>query len=158
MAWFGGLLLTGEQERKELEMAYCSQDDLVKMISQTELAELTAESGNEPDAAVVAEAIAKAAGEIDSYLAVRYVLPLAATPLQVQSLAVDMALYHLYSRRNVAPQVRRQKYEAAVAFLKEVAAGQAQVAGLCESSGDSRQVEEFSSASRLFGRDVLSEW
>ncbi len=110
-------------------MAYCSQDDLVKMISLAELAELTAESGDEPDAAVVAEAIVKAAGEIDSYLAVRYVLPLAATPPQVQSLAVDMALYHLYSRRSVAPQVRRQKYDAAVAFLKEVAAGQALVEG-----------------------------
>jgi phage gp36-like protein len=139
-------------------MAYCSQDDLVKMISLTELAELTAESGNEPDAVVVAEAIVKAAGEIDSYLAMRYVLPLAATPPQVQSLAVDMALYHLYSRRSVAPKVRQQKYDAAVAFLKEVAAGQALVEGAGEPSGDNREVGEFSGASRVLGRDGLSEW
>jgi phage gp36-like protein len=139
-------------------MAYCSQDDLVKMISLKELAELTAESGDDPDAAVVAEAIVKAAGEIDSYLAMRYVLPLAATPPQVQSLAVDMALYHLYSRRSVAPQVRGQKYDAAVAFLKEVAAGQALVEGIGSPSGDNRQVGEFASASRIFGRDGLSEW
>ena len=139
-------------------MAYCSQDDLVKMISLAELAELSAESGDEPDAAVVTEAIVKAAGEIDAYLAVRCVLPLAATPPQMQSLAVDMALYHLYSRRSVAPEVRRQKYDAAVAFLKEVAAGQAQVTGIGSLSGDNRQVEEFSGASRVFRRDGLSEW
>ena len=91
----------------------------MKMISLAELAELTGR-----DAAVVAEAIVKAAGEIDSYLAMRYVLP-GGHSAQVQSLVVDMALYHLYSRRSIAPQVRQQKYDAAVAFLKEVAAGQA---------------------------------
>lgn len=139
-------------------MAYCSQDDLLKMIPPAELAELTAESGEAPDAAVVAEAIAKAAGEIDAYLAVRYVLPLPATPPQVKNLAVDMALYHLYSRRSVAPAVRRQKYAAAVDFLKQVAAGQAVVGGAGEPSGDHPQVGEFSGASRIFGRDDLSEW
>lgn len=139
-------------------MAYCSQDDLLKMIPPAELAELTSESGEVPDAAVVAEAIAKAGGEIDAYLAVRYVLPLAATPPQVKNLAVDMALYHLYSRRSVAPPVRRQKYEAAVAFLKQVTAGQAVVDGAGEPSGDNRQVGEFSGASRVFGRDGLSDW
>ena len=61
-------------------MAYCSQDDLLKMIPEAELAELTAESGDIPDPVVVAEAIAKADGEIDSYLAVRYSLPLVGHP------------------------------------------------------------------------------
>ena len=139
-------------------MAYCSQDDLLKMIPAAELASLTAESGEEPDAAVVAEAIAKAAGEIDAYLAVRYVLPLTATPPQVKNLAVDLALYHLYSRRSVAPAVRRQNYEAAMAFLKEVAAGQALVEGAGEPSGDNRRVGEFSGAPRVLGRNGLSDW
>lgn len=139
-------------------MAYCSQDDLLKMIPSAELASLTAESGDEPDAAVVAEAIAKAAGEIDAYLAVRYVLPLTATPPQVKNLAVDLALYHLYSRRSVAPLVRRQNYEAAMAFLKEVAAGQALVEGAGEPSGENRQVGEFSGAPRVLGRNGLSDW
>ncbi len=139
-------------------MAYCSQDDLVKLVSLTELAELTAESGEMPDAAVVAEAIAKAEGEIDSYLGVRYVLPLAAIPPQVQGLAMDMALYHLYSRRSVVPPVRLQKYEAAVAFLKEVAAGQVLVSGLGEPAGGNRQVGEFTGPSRVFGRNGLFGW
>lgn len=139
-------------------MAYCTADDLLLLIPLAELTELTADSEDLPDATVIADAIDKAAAEIDSYLGVRYVLPLAGTPSQVRNLAVDMALYHLYSRRSLAPQVRRQKYEAAVAFLKQVAAGQALVDGAGEASGDQRQVAEFSGSSRVFGRDDLAEW
>jgi phage gp36-like protein len=138
-------------------MDYCSEDDLLKMISPTELAELTSDSGD-ADPAVVAEAIAKAGAEIDAYLAVRYILPLAATPPQVQNLAVDMAIYHLYSRRSVTPMVRQQKYEAAVAFLKQVAAGEAMVEGAGEPAGENRQVGEFSGAPRVLSRDGLTEW
>jgi phage gp36-like protein len=76
-------------------MAYCIQDDLLKMIPIAELAELTAESGTEPDSEVVAEAVAKADGEIDAYLGVRYSLPLAEVPALVRSLSVDLALFHL---------------------------------------------------------------
>ena len=57
-----------------------------------------------------------------------------------------------------APQVRVQKYDAAVAFLKEVAAGQALVESTDSPSGDNQQVEEFSGAFRVFHRDGLSEW
>jgi phage gp36-like protein len=54
--------------------------------------------------------------------------------------------------------VRQQKYEAAVAFLKQVAAGQASIGGAGEPSGDSRQVEEFSGAARVCDRDGLADW
>jgi phage gp36-like protein len=139
-------------------MAYCTQDDLLLMITVEELSELTTEMGEAPDLMVVEEAIAKADGEIDAYLGVRYSLPLAGIPDQVRSLSVDMALYHLYSRRSVAPLVRAQKYAAAVAFLKQVAAGQALVAGAGDTAGDAGQVEEFSGAPRVLDRDGLSKW
>jgi phage gp36-like protein len=134
-------------------MAYCSEDDILKMMPQAELAELTAESGDIPDPEVVAQAINKAAAEIDSYLQVRYSLPLSSTPELIKSLGVDLAIYHLYSRRSVMPPVRRQNYEAAVAFLKEVAAGQA---GLVEVAGEPSA--EVSGAGRLFSRNDLEDW
>ena len=140
-------------------MAYCTLDDLKMLISETELAQLTSEAGEEPDPEVAAWAMAQASGEIDSYLAVRYSLPLSEVPPQVQTLAADMAIYHLYTRRSVAPRARRQKYEAAVAFLKEVAAGRAVVAGLAgEISPASRQAPEVSAAGRLFSRDGQKDW
>ncbi len=135
-------------------MAYSTQADLEKLIPAAELAQLTAESGDEPDAAVVASAISQADAEIDSYLGTRYQVPLDPAPTAVRSLSADLAIYHLYSRRSVVPQVRRQRYDAAVAFLKQVAAGQAAVEGWAGGA----QVQEFSGPARLFGRGDLSEW
>jgi phage gp36-like protein len=141
-------------------MAYCTQDDLLKLVPELELAQITAESGDAPDAAVVSEAIAKADAEIDAYLAVRYQLPLEAVPARVKSLAVDLSLYHLYSRRSVAPEVRRQRYEDAVAFLKLVGAGKAEIVGAAgmELPGDVQDVTEITSAARVFDRDKMSGW
>jgi phage gp36-like protein len=141
-----------------MAMAYCIQNDLLLMVPEEELAELTTDMGGGPDPMVVEEAIAKADGEIDAYLGVRYTLPLVGVPAQVRSLSVEIALYHLYSRRSVMPQVRRQKYEAALAFLKLVAAGQAMVEGAGEPTGNSRQVEEFSGATRVCDRNGLVDW
>jgi len=140
-------------------MAYCTEDDLIKMISPSELAELTVESGEVPDSLIIAEAISKAEAEIDSYLGVRYVVPLASPPARVKALAVDLAIYHLYSRRSVAPPVRQQKYEAVVAFLKQVAAGQAVIIGpQGELPTVAKEVTDATSATRVFSRDTLPDW
>ncbi|RJR48281.1 MAG: DUF1320 domain-containing protein [Deltaproteobacteria bacterium] len=140
-------------------MAYSTQDDLLTVISQGELAALTAESGEVPDSQVVAEAIARADAEIDAACGVRYQVPFSPVPERVKSLSADLAVYHLYSRRGVAPEVRRQKYLDALAFLNQVAAGRATLAG----SGDeppaaARQSPDFVSSHRLFSRDTLGEW
>lgn len=138
-------------------MAYCTQDDLLKLVPEAEMAQLSAELGNTPDAAVVTEVIARADAEIDAYLAVRYQLPLAETPPRVKFLSVDLALFHLYSRRSVAPEVRQQKRDEAVAFLKLVAAGKAEIIGAAgvEVPGDAQDVTEISSATRVFSRDEM---
>ncbi len=141
-------------------MAYCTESDLLTMIPVRELAELTAESGETPDSLVVAEAIHRADGEIDAYLAMRYTLPLSPLPDQVKGLSIDMALYHLYSRRSVAPTVRRQKYEAAVSFLKLVAAGEAKVEDVPDplpQPGEVQVGSEFVSATRIFSRNT-QDW
>jgi phage gp36-like protein len=142
-------------------MSYCTQSDLLTMIPLQELAELTADSGDTPDSGVVDEAIHRADAEIDAYLGMRHTLPLTPLPDQVKGLSIDMALYHLFSRRSVAPTVRRQKYEAAVAFLKLVAAGEAVLEDSgndTTSTGDQVLVgSEFSSATRIFTRDT-QDW
>ena len=140
-------------------MAYCSEDDILKMIPQSELAELTAESGEVPDSLIIMDAMSKAASEIDSYLGVRYVVPLATPPDRVKGLAVDLAIYHLYSRRSVVPPVRQQKYDAGVAFLKQVAAGQLVVVGpQGELPTVAKKVTDSTSAIRAFTRDTQADW
>lgn len=140
-------------------MAYCSEDDLLKMIPQSELAELTAESGEVPDSLIIAEAISKAEAEIDSYLGVKYVVPLSAPPARVKTLAVDLAIYHLYSRRSVMPPVRQQNYDDAVAFLQQVAAGQIMIVGpQGELPTLTKEVTDSTSAIRVFSRNTLADW
>lgn len=139
-------------------MAYCSVEDLLNMISREELAALTAEAGEEPDGTVVGAAIAKAEDEINAYVAGRYPVPLTPVPPQIVGVAVDLTLYHLYSRRSVMPPVRRQRYEAALMFLWLVAAGQVhleEAAGQGEKAG---QPAEMTGGVRLFSRSTLGDW
>lgn len=115
-------------------MAYCTQDDILKMISESELVEITADLGSEVDPDVVAEAIEKADSEINSYCEGRYrsLLPFDPVPGRIQSLSVDLAIYHLFSRRNQSPEERRQRYDDAIAFLRDVSRGKANIPGLTD--------------------------
>jgi phage gp36-like protein len=140
-------------------MAYCSADDLLKMIPQADLADLTVESGEVPDSLIIAEAISKAAAEIDAYLGVKYVVPLSSPPDQVKALAVDLAIYHLYSRRSIVPPVWQQRYEAAMAFLKQVATGEVVIVGPeGEAPTPAKEVTDASSAIRVFSRCTQRDW
>jgi phage gp36-like protein len=140
-------------------MAYCTEDDLLMMIPQLELAELTVESGEVPDSLIIADAINKAGAEIDSYLGVKYVVPLDTPPDRVKALAVDLAIYHLYSRRSIVPPVWQQRHDAAVAFLKQVVAGQMVIVGpQGELPTVAKEVTDATSAIRTFTRDTQADW
>lgn len=139
-------------------MPYAVPEDLVNMVPEEELAQLTAEAGELPDPGVLADAIARADAEIDSYLAVRYQVPISPAPDRLKALSVDVALYHLYTRRGVAPEVRRRPYEDAIAFLKLAAAGQVLIEGAGGEARESRTTAEFTGPSRQFSRNTLGDW
>jgi phage gp36-like protein len=139
-------------------MPYAVPEDLVNMVPEEELAQLTAEAGELPDPGVLADAIARADAEIDSYLAVRYQVPISPAPDRLKALSVDVALYHLYTRRGVAPEVRRRPYEDAIAFLKLAAAGQVLIEGAGGEARESRTAVEFTGPSRQFSRNTLGDW
>lgn len=143
-------------------MAYCTQADILKMISSGELAQLTAETGATPDADVVSEVIAHADGEIDSYLAVRYALPVTPAPARLKTLSVTFSLYYLFSRRPKLgmPETVRNNYRDGVQFLRDVAGGKAEIpdAAGSELPGTESGVAEMTSANRVFDRDKLGGW
>jgi phage gp36-like protein len=74
-------------------------------------------------------ALREAWGEVESYLAQRYALPLPALPEVLRAKALDIAVYRLALRRGIRPgtadEVLLQRYRDAVAFLKDVALGKA---------------------------------
>jgi phage gp36-like protein len=140
-------------------MAYCSEDDLLKLIPQADLTDLTVEAGDVPDSLIIDDAIGKADAEIDSHLGVKYVVPFSPIPDQIKVLAVDMAIYHLYSRHNIVPTVRQQRYDAAVAFLKQVVTGEMVIVGPAgEMPTVAKEVTDSTSAVRCFTRNNLADW
>ncbi len=140
-------------------MAYSTYEDVLHQIPLEELTELTTESGDTPDLQVVEEAIARADSEIESYCGVRYSVPISPVPPLLRTLSVDMALYHMYSRRSTAPAVRRVKYTEAVSLLREIATGAAVLTGTEKPRETSdHDVAVLTSNSRLFTRDSLAGW
>lgn len=141
--------------RIEEIMAYCTQNDIGKLIPTQELAELTTEAGSTPDSAVITEAIAKADAEIDSYLGVIYAVPISVLPTRIKSLSEDFSLYYLYMRRSAIPEARQKAYDDGIAFLQLVASGKA---SLPSASGSSSQGMQLSSADAIFSRDNMTSW
>lgn len=109
-------------------MTYATQSDMSDRFGAVELAQLTDRvNGAVIDATVLGRALTDADAEVDSYLARRYSLPLASTPVVVVRIAADIARYRLYD--DAAPTQVRQRYEDAVSLLKRMASGDVQLAG-----------------------------
>ena len=106
-------------------MAYCTQDDISPaQLDEDILVQLTDDDG---DGDVVDDpvdrAIADAGAEIDAYCMGRYTVPLSPVPAMIRRIAVDMAIYHLYSRRGDPPGNRVDRYKNAIRFLEKVSTG-----------------------------------
>lgn len=75
----------------------------------------------------VDRALADADAEIDSYLTGRYALPLSPVPANIGRVAASIARYRLLG--DAVTEVARKHYEDARAWLKDIAAGRAQIEG-----------------------------
>lgn len=103
-------------------MTYASQQNLIDRFGEDELIQLTDRDNlGAIDAAVVARALADADAEINGYLSTRYTLPLSPVPAVLEKLACDIARYQLFE--NAVTEIVKERYENAIRFLKDVAAG-----------------------------------
>ena len=71
----------------------------------------------------------RATREADSYLSVRYRLPLARIDAVLSGVVMDMALYHVAGDANRMTEVIATRYKAAVKWLEQVSAGRATLPG-----------------------------
>lgn len=106
-------------------MAYAVQDDITALYSPDALYVADRDGDGVPDAEAVTRALKLASGEIDSYLGVRFALPLAETPDLLVQFCVDIALYRLALSRDVLSDEHRNRYEDTVKHLKDIARGSA---------------------------------
>jgi len=136
-------------------VAYCNFDDVEARIGEDDLAALADYDGNgAADADVVARAIESAGALIDSYLGVRYSVPVSGAPPALNTCAVNLAIYFLRLGRDSVTEDARSQYEDDLAWLSLVAAGQVSL-GLDERPAASSGAGGVRSESqpRLFGRD-----
>lgn len=119
-------------------MIYATQNDIVEAYSEDALYVADRDGDGVVDAVAVSAALARASEEIDSYIAVRYPLPLAETPGLLKGFCIDIALYRLASTRNVVSEEHRQRYEDAIKHLEKIAKG---IAALPVAAADGEEEE-----------------
>jgi phage gp36-like protein len=107
-------------------MAYSTLTDILKVIPEVTVIQLTDDvAANSVDEAKVDEAIALADGEIDTYVGVKYPVPLTApVPAIIRGISCDITIYKIYKRRlEEVPETRETSYRDAVKLLKEIRDG-----------------------------------
>ena len=136
-------------------MTYATQSHLVDRFGSDELAQLTdRETGATIDAAVLGRALADADAEIDGYLAARYTLPLASTPVTLVRIAAYIARYRLFADR--ATDAVRQFYADAVRDLKAIAAGNIIIDGALPLAASTNTITvKVSAPEPIFNSDAL---
>jgi len=103
---------------------YCSIDDLIKRISLEDLTQLSDDDGDgEYDENIVNEAIEYAQDIIDGYVGKKYQVPLDPIPEIIKRIAVDLAIYWLYSRSDEIPEEIENRYKNQIKMLEDIAKG-----------------------------------
>lgn len=107
-------------------MPYCVIDDLIKALPEQQLIRITDDDQTGAyDSGRVQEAIDSASEEVDVYLGGRIALPITGDiPPILSKMAVDIAIYNLYSRvKEQIPETRKERYRNATRFLEKVSEG-----------------------------------
>lgn len=135
-------------------MSYATQTDLTDRYDEAQLLPIADRDGdNVLDSAVIAKALADADAEIDSYIVKAYDLPLPSTPARLVTIACDIAFYRLHPAR--PPDDVRRRYEDAVAWLRDVAEGRAELDIAGEPPAAAGGTLSFSGPDRVFDRKGL---
>ena len=140
-------------------MPYSTYNDIKKMIPELALINLTDDTdtgvANQDD---IAEAIAQADAEIDTYCGARFHTPFAAVPDVIRKTSVDIAIYNLYSRRaEKIPETRVDRYKNAVRILEHISKGEISIGIDPEPAKSSHGSPESNKRlnDRVFTRDRL---
>ncbi|MFW1807596.1 gp436 family protein [Acinetobacter ursingii] len=108
---------------------YATRQDLEARFGLGEIANLEA---MQTSVSSIADALQDAAEEIDSYIAVKYQLPLPSVPSTLKRVACNIARYRLYFQQPTEEVENR--YKAEIDFLKRIADGKAVLNILNESN------------------------
>ena len=118
-------------------MAYCTETDIKRQIDWDTVVQLTDDNDSGViDTDILDRAIADADAEIDSYCGTKYDVPFSTVPVMIRKMSVDISIYNLYARRRGAPEDRKERYDDAISFLKDISKGIASLGGDGPSADD----------------------
>nr|BDD46511.1 hypothetical protein 15 [bacterium] len=142
---------------------YCTLDDIKKQVQETTLIEITDDSlSGQINEDVVNETILYADTLINGYLRGRYTLPLQTTPEIIKVIAIDLAIYRLYSRRfhTDMPDSINDKYKNSIKLLEQIQKGIVSLG--IETMGTPPKLGEYRTnktyQDRIFTKEVLDAY
>ncbi len=138
-------------------MAYSTLDDILLNMDETELIQLTDDSGSEVvDSDTVLRAISDADRLIDVYLGSRYRLPMESVPDLIRTMSVDLSIFNLFSRRGAVPDIRKDRHALTLQTLDKLAAGKITIDARENHEAATRHVKASrSQGDRLITRQTL---
>jgi len=149
-------------------MPYASEQDIIDIYGAPRLDMLAdIDANGTRDAAKIERALNTASDVIDGYISNRYALPLPRASGVLRDCCVSIAVYRMASDPTLMGEDVRQRYEDAIAFLKDVAKGVAGLGSIPTSAQSaaaaasgapplaSPQTVLVESTPRLFGRELL---
>ena len=141
-------------------MPYADQQYLDSYFGEAELLIAADRDGDgEADVSVVRNGLDAASEEIDSYVGVKYNLPLSASQTTgvLKRICADIAMYRMSVNHHSMTEEKRERYTDAVKWLRGIAAGNVTL-GDDENIevADDLTVKTDSSEVRLFSRTKMS--
>lgn len=138
-------------------MMYCTLADIQGQLRDDVIISLTDDEGTgEINMNNVDAAIGNAGNEINGYVQMQYPLPLSPVPPIVKTLATNMAIYNLFSRRgfdeSTADKVIVDRYKNAIRFLEKLASGQVK---LGTDAPKPNSTVQFQTGDRKFSRESM---
>lgn len=136
---------------------YSTEQDILKRIRKREFDKLVESISGEPESAdILTEAISTADSIIDGYLKnVVKTLPLAEPPEVITDCSATISIYILHSRIQYhdIPAFWKQRYDAAVSYLRDVSKGLANLETTIEQEDMQESITAYYNV-REFNRDV----
>jgi phage gp36-like protein len=105
-------------------MNYASKQDIDDLYGEDLLRRVTDhDDDGESDSPVIARGLADASAVIDSYISARYTLPLISVPSVLKKICIDLGIYSMAPQDSRRTTEMRQRYEDAMAMLRDIASG-----------------------------------
>ena len=143
-------------------MPYSSLADLQNKISDSQLIQLTDDSGATIDLIKIEAAITEADDLIDSYLGKVKTVPLSPVPGLVKNLSVNMAVWNLYVGRGSTNAVRENANAAALNTLAKIASREVTLgddeSALPQSTTEGGPAASTSVEDREFNKEILGNF